>query len=129
MEDDNFFDDANAEAQTAIATKAANCNRSKRRIGVLGVPAIFTLRFQIALPLGLDLLHGGTHEECEGGAVVSLPYANGVLSGVVTANRGNAVPTIRDIEWNSNCEIVVPLVVGAVAPQTGGGVELETAGL
>ena len=54
MEDDNFFDDADAEAQTAIATKAADCNRSKRRIGVLRVAAILTLRFQIALPLGLD---------------------------------------------------------------------------
>ena len=129
MEDDNFFDDANAEAQTAIATKAADSDRSKRRIGVLGVAAIFTLRFQIALPLGLDLLLGGAHEECEGSAVVGLTYAYRVAAGIVTANRGNAVPTIRDIEWNSNCEIVVPLVVGAVAPQTGGGVELETAGL
>jgi hypothetical protein len=40
-----------------------------------------------------------------------------------------AVVTIRDIEWNPNCEIVVPLAVGAVAFQAGGGVELEAAGL
>lgn len=79
--------------------------------------------------MGLDLLHGCAHEECEGSAVVGLTYANRVAAGIVTANRSYAVATIRDIEWHPNREIVVPLVVGAIAPQAGGGVELEAAGL
>ncbi len=58
--------------------------RSERRIGVLGVAADNYIKVSIALPLGLSLLHGETHEKCEGGAVVSLPcYAIRCLFGVV----------------------------------------------
>jgi hypothetical protein len=52
-------------------------------------------RETLPLPFGLDLLHGGAHEECEGSAVVGPTYPDRVAAGIVTANRGNAVVLSR----------------------------------
>jgi hypothetical protein len=41
-------------------------------------------RETLPLPFGLDLLHGGAHEECEGSAVVGPTYPDRVAAGIVT---------------------------------------------